>query len=60
MHGRADSKRARSARAVTNYMGADATVYDQIPAAVTSEFVGYDSLTCESEITRTDNGDGAD
>ena len=43
--------KARNARAVTNYMGADATVYDQIPAAVTSEFVGYDTLTCESKIT---------
>lgn len=32
-------------------MGADATVYDQIPAAITSEFVGYDTLTCESKIT---------
>ncbi|MDD6616785.1 MAG: alanine--tRNA ligase [Lachnospiraceae bacterium] len=43
--------KARNARAVTNYMGADATVYDQIPADVTSEFVGYGSLTCDSEIT---------
>ncbi len=43
--------KARTARAVTNYMGADATVYDQIPAAVTSEFVGYDTLTCESKIS---------
>ena len=43
--------KARKARAVTNYMGADATVYDQIPAAITSEFVGYDTLTCESKIT---------
>ncbi len=43
--------KARNARAVTNYMGADATVYDQIPAAVTSEFVGYDTLTCKSGIT---------
>lgn len=43
--------KARSARAVTNYMGADATVYDQIPAAVTSEFTGYTSLTCESRIS---------
>ena len=43
--------KARNARAVTNYMGADATVYDQIPAAITSEFVGYDTLTSESKIT---------
>ncbi len=42
---------ARKARGTTNYMGADATVYDQIPADVTTEFVGYDSLECESEIT---------
>jgi alanyl-tRNA synthetase len=42
---------ARKARATTNYMGADATVYDQIAADVTTEFVGYDSLTCESKIT---------
>ena len=43
--------KARNARAVTNYMGADATVYDQIPAAITSEFVGYDTLTYDSKIT---------
>lgn len=42
---------ARKARGTTNYMGADATVYDQIPADVTSEFTGYNSLTDESEIT---------
>ena len=43
--------KARTAREVTNYMGADATVYDQIDPAVTTEFVGYDHLTYESEIT---------
>lgn len=43
--------RARVAREVTNYMGADATVYDQIDPAVTTEFVGYDHLTFESKIT---------
>ena len=32
---------ARKARAVSNFMGADATVYDQIDAAVTTEFDGY-------------------
>ena len=42
---------ARKARGTTNYMGADATVYDQIPADVTTEFKGYDSCTLESEIT---------
>lgn len=43
--------KARSAREVTNYMGADATVYDEIDAAVTSEFTGYDHLTDESKVT---------
>ena len=32
-------------------MGADATVYDEIDPSVTTEFVGYDTLTCESKIT---------
>nr|WP_276538746.1 alanine--tRNA ligase [Murimonas intestini] len=43
--------KARKAREVTNYMGADATVYDEIDPSVTTEFAGYDSLTGESEIT---------
>ena len=42
---------ARKARKVTNYMGADATVYDEIDAAITSEFVGYEDLTHESKVT---------
>ena len=43
--------KARSAREVTNYMGADATVYDEIDASVTSEFTGYDRLADESKVT---------
>ncbi|MDO4337900.1 MAG: alanine--tRNA ligase [Eubacteriales bacterium] len=43
--------KAREAREVTNYMGADATVYDEIDASVTSEFVGYDNLTFDSKVT---------
>ena len=42
---------ARKARGVTNYMGADATVYDEIDASVTTEFVGYDRLVHESKVT---------
>ena len=42
---------AREARKETNYMGSDATVYDEIDPSVTTEFVGYDTLTCESKIT---------
>ena len=41
---------ARSARAVTNYMGADATVYDEIDTTITSEFDGYDKLTGNGKI----------
>ena len=43
--------KARTARKVTNYMGADATVYDEIDAAITSTFVGYDKLVCDSKIS---------
>ena len=32
-------------------MGADATVYDEIDAAVTTEFVGYENLTFDSKVT---------
>lgn len=42
---------ARAARGVTNYMGADVTVYESIDPSVTSTFVGYDHLKYESEIT---------
>ncbi len=53
---------ARKARKTTTYMGADATVYEQLPADMTSEFVGYDKLeltdkiiaiTTDKEITDT-------
>lgn len=44
-------KKARDAREVTNYMGADATVYDQIDTSVTTEFIGYDHLTFDSKVT---------
>ena len=47
----AQRERARSAREVTNYMGADATVYDEIDAAITTEFTGYDKLTDTSKVT---------
>ena len=43
--------KARTAREVTNYMGADATVYDEIDPSVTTEFVGYEHLTFESQVT---------
>ncbi len=44
-------RKARAARKETNYMGADASVYDDIDINVTSEFVGYDKTTSESTVT---------
>ena len=44
-------EKARSARKVTNYMGADVTVYESIDPSVTTEFVGYDRLEHTSCIT---------
>ena len=44
-------EKARKARKTTNYMGADVTVYQSIPADVESKFVGYDRLTRDSKIT---------
>ena len=42
---------ARKNRKTTNYMGADATVYDEIDPSITTEFVGYDTLTAASNVT---------
>ncbi|MBO5098503.1 MAG: alanine--tRNA ligase, partial [Agathobacter sp.] len=44
-------QKARSARKVTNYMGADATVYEEIDTSITSEFVGYDRLVHTSKVS---------
>ena len=44
-------EQARKARKVTNYMGADVTVYESIDPTITTEFVGYDRLQHESRIT---------
>lgn len=44
-------KTARDAREVTNYMGADVTVYESIDPNITTTFVGYENLTHESRIT---------
>lgn len=49
--------KARDARDVTNYMGADATVYDELDPGLTTVFTGYTTLTDSGEITAmtTDN-----
>jgi len=44
-------EKARAARKTTNYMGADVTVYQSIPAAITTKFVGYDRLIHDSKIS---------
>ena len=47
----AQRERARTAREVTNYMGADATVYNEIDTSITTEFTGYDKLEDTSKVT---------
>ncbi len=42
--------RARAARKTTTYMGADATVYEELDASLNTEFIGYDRLECEARI----------
>ena len=44
-------KTAREAREVTNYMGADVTVYESIDPSITTEFVGYENLVYDSRVT---------
>ncbi|MBE5883099.1 MAG: alanine--tRNA ligase [Lachnospiraceae bacterium] len=44
-------EKARKARKVTNYMGADVTVYESIDPGITTEFVGYDRLQHNSKVT---------
>ena len=44
-------KKAHDARKTTNYMGADATVYDKINPAITSAFVGYDTFQSSSKVS---------
>ena len=42
---------ARKARKTTNYMGADATVYEELPLELTTEFTGYEKLSDTSVVT---------
>lgn len=44
-------QRAREARAESNYMGAEATVYDDLDPDMTTEFVGYDNIEFRSKVT---------
>ena len=47
---KAQQERARDARATSNYMGADETVFDTIDPTLETVFCGYDWLTCESPV----------
>lgn len=42
---------ARKARKTTTYMGADATVFEEIDLSIMTEFDGYDKTSLESKIT---------
>ena len=42
--------RARTARGVSTYMGADETVYHKLPPALPTEFCGYEEDSCETEV----------
>ena len=42
---------ARNRRKTTNYMGADATVYEELDTSLTTTFVGYDNLEATSKVT---------
>ncbi|MBQ6036847.1 MAG: alanine--tRNA ligase [Lachnospiraceae bacterium] len=53
-------QKARSARKVSNYMGKDATAYDEIDAAITTRFVGYDAYENTSKVTVLVEKDAAD
>lgn len=48
-------EKARKARKTTNYMGADATVYETIDKNITSRFIGYDTLSASSAISAMTN-----
>lgn len=42
---------AKGTFGVHSFSGADATVYETIDPSITSTFVGYDHLSCESKVT---------
>ncbi|MBP5225288.1 MAG: alanine--tRNA ligase, partial [Lachnospiraceae bacterium] len=60
---KAQKEMARSARKVSNYMGKDATAYDEIDAKITTKFVGYGALengSVVSVLVEKDDKDPAD
>ncbi len=47
----AQKERAKGTFGVHSYSGKEQTVYDELDPEITSAFVGYDKLSCESEVT---------
>lgn len=41
---------ARNARKVSNYMGADATIYEELSTELATEFDGYDKLVLDAKV----------
>jgi len=41
---------ARKARKISTYMGADATIYEELPVDLITEFDGYDKLTIDAKV----------
>jgi alanyl-tRNA synthetase len=50
-------QRARAARGESNYMGAEDTLINKLPKEIETEFVGYDNLEIESNISLIVNGE---
>ncbi|WP_125154660.1 alanine--tRNA ligase [Clostridium rectalis] len=48
-------QRARAARGESNYMGAEDTILNKLPNEILTEFVGYDSIECNTKITLVAN-----
>ncbi len=42
--------KARAARKESNYMGADATIFNDLPKDMKSEFIGYNDLNCDGKV----------
>ena len=53
----AQKDRARAARGVSTYMGADATVYNKLTPNLPSKFCGYESDTCDATVLAIVSGD---
>ncbi|MCL2372141.1 MAG: alanine--tRNA ligase [Defluviitaleaceae bacterium] len=54
----AQKQRARQARGVSNYMGADETVYHRLEPNMPTLFCGYEADTCQAKILAIVAGDG--